>query len=197
MQKIDITVPEDIQRYVAVLQDVLGPSYTVCLAGGCLRDTLGGVKWKDLDILVAPSSDAVAEVVEGYITEDVEKRVFDACIPDWFITQDIINCDYIADMKHRGVAGLIRGEVPNIDNAETQLIIYGKAMTPAAMMVDMDMNINQVVMGADGVVYGSEAFVHGMHYGYIKILNHYDPIRELSRIARMRTKYPHFNVEVA
>lgn len=196
MNKLNLEIPHGVTQYLSVLQDALSPNFRVVLAGGFLRDSSKGVKPKDLDILVAPIDNIVMGVYDDgvAIVDNVVQRVADAHIPDWFFGNRVLNCDYIEDMKKRGLVGLIMGECPNLDNMESQLIIYGKPMNPTQMAHDMDMNINQVVMLPDGTVWATDAFVYGMNYGLIKVLQDYSEERQNQRIGRMLSKYPTFKV---
>lgn len=196
MQKLNLEIPRGITQYLSVLQDALSPNFRVVLAGGFLRDTFGGATPKDLDILVAPSDNIVMGVYDdgAAIVDTVMQRIADAHIPDWFFGNKLINCDYITDMKNRGLVGLVMGECPNLDNIESQLIIYGKPMNSTQMAYDMDMNINQVVMIPDGTVWATDAFCYGMTYGAIKMLHDYSESRQRIRIGRMLSKYPNFKV---
>lgn len=187
MQKLDVQIPEEVLDLVNVLQRTLGSEFEVTLSGGFLRDSYGNAPIKDIDIMVAP----VRGETDVAVIHDI---IYDSYIADWFTGRSICNGDYIQGMEARGVQGIIMGECPNLGGFECQLIVYREPIERNAIAADMDINICQVVMGPDGVIWATEAFVYGFQYKLLTILNGQSDKREAERIERMLAKYPDFKV---
>lgn len=190
MQKLDVQIPEEVLELVNVIQRTVGPEFEVTLAGGFLRDSYGNAPIKDIDIIVTPVKECALVCPEM----EVYNAVQEASIQDWFCIENQVMTDYIESMKARNVSGLIMGQSPNLGNFECQLIIYGEHKSRAEVAADMDINICQVVMGPDGVVWATESFVYGFHNKVLTVLNGQDDEREAERIQRMLKKYPDFKV---
>lgn len=188
MYVVDLKIRAVVLELLKVLSETL-PTYDIYLAGGYLRDTFGDAPIKDLDIIVVPKESAVDP------TSNVYWRVDTSCIRDWFRGTSVINSEYIEGMEARGVHGLLMGVSPNLDNMETQLIIYDHPMTHQEVAEDMDLNICQIAMDSHGLILATPEFVDGFAQRTIKVLNGQGEAREAERIQRMLKKYPKFSVK--
>lgn len=188
MHKIDIEVPEEVLGLLKAIDKAVGTKYEVYLAGGFLRDSYGNAPIKDIDIMVVPKEH------QGTATGDVYGLVVDNYIMDWFAPEKLLYSEYLEGMSERGVDGLIMGSSPNLGGFETQLIVYANPMTPEEIASDMDLNICQIVMGVDGEVLATDAFVSGFQHKVITVLKGQSDEREKERVGRMLIKYPDFHV---
>lgn len=189
MIKLDVVIPKGVQQLLQTLQAALGTEYEVTLAGGFLRDTFGGAPIKDIDIMIAPNRSTKPEVG---VLELLER----ACIPDWFNSDVIFPGDYLGALKSRGVESIVMGNCPNLDNIESQLIIYGKPMSRSEIAHDMDLNICQIIGFPKGDVYATQEFIDGFNTETIEVLQGKDnPDREKEHVERIGKKYPSFTIK--
>lgn len=189
MVKLDLKLPPSVLGLLQALRGALGPDFQISLAGGFLRDTFGGARIKDIDVLVSPMNEGFT--FNGQTIIDALDR---ACIPDWIQVTESLDATYLSGMQARGVKYLFMGKCPNRDNQETQLIVYDKVMGRKELAKDMDINICQIACDPDGNVVASEEFVDGFNKQYIQVLNGESDDREVERVQRMQGKYPEFRI---
>lgn len=178
-------VAREILDLLREIEDV--SEYRAFLCGGYLRDTFMGVRPKDLDIMLVPSSEDVDPESE------IDEVVW-GVRPPLFKEDKRLECiEYLSDMVKRGVCGLIMGESESC-GYETQFIIYDKVLTQKELAVDMDMNICQITCNSSGGIYSTDAFTSGLENKQIQVLHDYSEKRRNQRIERMLAKYPDFTV---
>lgn len=151
------------------------------VAGGYLRDTLNGVKFKDIDIMVTPNDSHIDAFEFVEMLGDLE---------GFEIVKDLTwLCEYLSDMDDRGVDGVVMGQYQGV---EVQFIFYRNEMTQQEITEDMDINICQITLSSDDNVIETEAFLEGFAESKIVMMHSYSEKRQQSRIERMLAKYPHF-----
>lgn len=174
---------EQVKELLTIVNELADGEFTAYVAGGYLRDTLNGIQPKDIDIMVVPTGYGDAWDFESLVVDELYGYRTTKLLLD--------ECQYMSDMKKRGVCGLFMG---NYKDIEVQFIVYNRALTQEEVTLDMDINLCQITMGADGIVIESDNFVTGFADSVISLHHEYSEKREKERLDRMLAKYPTFSV---
>ena len=182
----NLELPEDVLDFLKEV-DGLTKGYDIYLGGGAIRDLyyneLNRPHYlipKDIDLFFVPNGLHVQEL---------------PTIPRSYVNYDK-SADEITGMEERGGA---RGRglfVPKLNISDVQFIVYKDFMSQKELAKDMDININQVMMSVKtGEMFATEDFYKGHEDEYIEMLHTFDFVRMAKRVARMKAKFPDYDVE--
>jgi len=178
-------VRKDILDFLSLVQD-LAEGYDVYLGGGYLRDRYYnefGVKENLLDFILTPKDLDIFFVPK----EGAQTKVIPA-IPKTYINFDI-NGDDVKDVRPnvKRVMGIFN---KNLSVCDVQFIEYKSPMTGHELARDMDMNINQVMLRADGQAFMTKDFVLSHENKVLEFKHEFGFDRMTLRLRRMKNKFP-------
>ena len=182
----NLKLPEDVLDFLKEVDD-LTKGYDIYLGGGAIRDLyyneLNRPHYlipKDIDLFFVPNGLHVQEL---------------PTIPRSYVNYDK-SADEIPDMEERGVARVRGLFVPKLSISDVQFIVYKDFMSQRELAKDMDVNICQVMMSVKtGEMFATEDFYKGHEDEYIEMLHTFDFVRMAKRVARMKAKFPDYDVE--
>lgn len=182
----NLKLPEDVLDFLKEVDD-LTKGYDIYLGGGAIRDLyyneLNRPHYlipKDIDLFFVPNGLHVQEL---------------PTIPRSYVNYDK-SADEIPDMEERGVARVRGLFVPKLNISDVQFIVYKDFMSQRELAKDMDVNICQVMMSVKtGEMFATEDFYKGHEDEYIEMLHTFDFVRMAKRVARMKSKFPDYDVE--
>lgn len=182
----NLELPEDVLDFLKEV-DGLTKGYDIYLGGGAIRDLyyneLNRPHYlipKDIDLFFVPNGLHVQEL---------------PTIPRSYVNYDK-SADEITGMEERGVARVRGLFVPKLNISDVQFIVYKDFMSQKELAKDMDININQVMMSVKtGEMFATEDFYKGHEDEYIEMLHTFDFVRMAKRVARMKAKFPDYDVE--
>ena len=175
MQTEDKETLNKLTNFLSNLEEA-NTQYNLYLGGGCLRDLCFKGSFedtKDFDTFAVPK--------KGYFFVNSALKLVNYC------EHKTIDTVYLQDMSERNVSALIQGYADDILNP-VDIIVYDKHLTPEELAEDFDFNVNQCVLGSDGVWSYTEAFKEAI--GKLKLVQtkEYCPERMKERYQRMLTR---------
>lgn len=182
----NLKLPEDVLDFLKEVDD-LTKGYDIYIGGGAIRDLYYNelnrphyLTPKDIDLFFVPNELHVQEL---------------PTIPRSYVNYDK-SANEIPDMEERGVARVRGLFVPKLSISDVQFIVYKDFMSQRELAKDMDVNICQVMMSVKtGEMFATEDFYKGHEDEYIEMLHTFDFVRMAKRIARMKAKFPDYDVE--
>lgn len=197
----NLKLPEDVLDFLKEVDD-LTKGYDIYLGGGCVRDLYynelkrkehyEAYKYDDYNLFITPLTPKDIDlffVPNGLHVQELPT------IPRSYVNYDK-SAEEISDMEERGVARVRGLFVPKLDISDVQFIVYKDFMSQQQLAKDMDIGLNQVMMSVKtGEMFATEDFYKGHEDEYIEMLHTFDFVRMAKRVARMKAKFPDYDVE--